>query len=133
MPIFSVSAEATLRRCRDIWSLVQEKRVDIVSAGPVWVQRFLLAILPATLIAGVGVSTLLGDSGYLSRMRLETKIKDVNAELGMIERTNSHLHRDLIHSRSSEKRLERTIVDEMGLVAPGTVLYTFPHEVKNGR
>jgi len=125
---FSALAEATRIRCRDVWSQVQKGRSEVTRMGSVLMQRFLLAVVPAALIAAVAISTLFGDSGYLSKLRLEAKIQEVNAELSSIERSNSHLLRDLMHSRTSEKRLERTIVDEMGLVAPGTVLYTFPYE-----
>ena len=98
-----------------------------------WTQRFLLAILPSMLIAGIALTALFGESGYLAKLRLETRIQEVNMELSRLEAENRHVSGNLMHSRSSEKRLERTIVDEMGLVAPGTVLYTFPYEQKKDR
>lgn len=114
-------------------SQIQKGRRRASQWSTVWTQRFLLAILPSMLITGIALTALFGDSGYLAKLRLETRIQEVNEELGKLEGSNRHLLRDLMHSRASEKRLERTIVDEMGLVAPGTVLYTFPYEERSGR
>jgi cell division protein FtsB len=87
--------------------------------------RVLLTLLPATLLVGVVVSAIWGDSGLLARRALQSRLHEANARVAELDRDNQRI----LHLLSSMDRdplvLERMVADELGWAREGATVYRF--------
>lgn len=93
--------------------------------APLPSHRLLFSILPAAVIAIVGVSALWGDSGLFVRESLRAKLASANEDLAALERENQRLVRELKILEEDPLAIERLIAEELELAAPGATLYRF--------
>lgn len=93
-----------------------------------FLQRALLALLPALVIASLAASAVWGESGLLARHKLASRLDVANAELAEIDRENQKLLRDL-SVEEDPVVMERLVAEELGWARKGTVLYRFDDEV----
>lgn len=89
---------------------VEPSSARVASSWP----RVLLVVLPAVLMASVGVSTIWGESGVFARRQLARELFQANAELAAIERENQRLLRELRLMDEDPVVLERIVAEELG-------------------
>ncbi|MEZ4236563.1 MAG: septum formation initiator family protein [Myxococcota bacterium] len=89
------------------------------------VQRVLLALLPAALLAAIGASAIWGDSGVIARYELSQRLESAQAELAGVERDNQRLYRDLELLERDRTAVERAIGEGLGWAPEGTTVYRF--------
>jgi cell division protein FtsB len=88
----------------------------------------LLSLLPATLLVGVAVSAIWGDSGLLARRKLEVRLASANLVVAELDSDNQRI----LHLLSSMDRdplvLERMVAEELGWAREGSTVYRFEPE-----
>ena len=91
-------------------------------------QRALLVVGPAVILAGLVIMTLWGDNGLTRRHALQEELQAANADLGRIQAENQRLLRDLKVLERDPIAIERKVADELHWAPQGAVLYTFQAE-----
>jgi hypothetical protein len=90
--------------------------------------RLLLTLLPATLLVGVVVSAIWGESGLLARGELQARLEEANGRVAELDRDNQRI----LHLLSSMDRdplvMERMVADELGWAREGATVYRFEPE-----
>lgn len=92
---------------------------------PSLLQRALLALLPALVIASLAASAIWGESGLLARHDLHGRLDKANADLAATERENQRLLRELRLMESDPVLLERVVAEELGWAREGDTVYRF--------
>ncbi|MEQ1505265.1 MAG: septum formation initiator family protein [Myxococcota bacterium] len=95
--------------------------------NPASIQRLFLAFLPAVALAGIGLSTVWGESGLLVRHELGDRLSSGNQDLAAVERENQRLYRELERMEQDPVVIERQIAEELGWARQGTTVYRFDH------
>lgn len=88
----------------------------------------MLAILPALVLAGIGVSAIWGETGLLVRHDLRQRLDSAKGDLAGLERDNQRLIRELSLLERDPIVMEREIAEELGWAREGTTLYRFVPE-----
>lgn len=88
-------------------------------------RRLLLALLPAMVIASVGLSAIWGDNGLMARHRLERELAEASADLAGMERENQRLLRELVLMEQDPLTMERLVAEELGWGGEDTTIYRF--------
>ena len=91
-------------------------------------QRVLLALLPALVIASLAASAIWGESGLLARHQLRGRLVEANQDLASVERENQRLLRRLRLMEQDPVLLERVVAEELGWGREGTTLYRFAED-----
>ena len=96
-------------------------------------QRVLLALLPAMILASIAASAVWGESGLLARHVLRGRLDRAGGDLTALDRENQRLLRDLSVMEEDPVVLERIIAEELGWAREGTTLYRFdPNATDDG-
>ncbi len=93
---------------------------------PSLLQRALLALLPALVIASLAASAIWGESGLLARHELRGRLDKANAELAATERENQRLLRELRVMETDPVLMERMVAEELSWAREGDTIYRFP-------
>jgi hypothetical protein len=96
-------------------------------------QRLLLALVPALVMASVVVSTIWGDKGLLARHHLRQELTQAQVDLAVEERDNQRLLRELSVLERDPQVVERLLAEELRWGRPGAVLYDFSQRPVEGR
>lgn len=88
-------------------------------------QRTLLALLPAVVLASIAASAVWGESGLLARHGLRQRLDRANADLATLDRENQRLVREIKGIDEDPLVLERLVAEELGWAREGTTLYRF--------
>lgn len=88
-------------------------------------QRVLLTLIPAIVLASIATSAIWGESGLLVRHDLRERVARSNGELAAIERENQRLLRDLQLIDRDPVVLERMLAEELGWAREGSTIYRF--------
>ncbi len=91
----------------------------------VWLQRLVMAAVPAALIVAAGVSAIWGPHGVLQGERLRQQKAEVDVKLAQLTLMNQGLLREIRLLDRDQVVLERAVADELGWAKPGTKLYRF--------
>ena len=88
-------------------------------------QRVVLALVPALVIASLAASAIWGESGLLVRPPRGPRLATANDELAAVDRENQRLLRELRLMEQDPVLLERVVAEELGWGREGAVLYRF--------
>jgi cell division protein FtsB len=88
-------------------------------------QRFVLALLPASVILSVVFSTIWGKNGFITRHKLRQELAQANAQLADIDRSNQRYLRKLKLMEKDPLNLERMVAEELARGRTDTVIYQF--------
>ena len=89
------------------------------------VQRVVMAVLPAILILGIGLSSVFGEAGAVRRQAVRANLVQANDDLASLERDNQRMLLDLSALRRDPVAVERAIADEISYARDGAVIYRF--------
>lgn len=90
-----------------------------------FLQRIVLALLPALVLGGIAATAVWGENGLVARHKLRAEVRDANAELARVERENQKLLRELTNADSDPVLLERMVAEELGWGRADATLYRF--------
>ncbi len=93
---------------------------------PSLLQRALLALLPALVIASLAASAIWGERGLLARHVLVGRLDSATGELAATERENQRLLRELRVMETDPVLMERMVAEELSWAREGDTIYRFP-------
>ena len=90
-----------------------------------FLQRFVLVLLPVTVLLSVVLSTIWGHNGFLTRYQLRQELAHANSQLAIIERSNQRYVRQLKLMEKDPLILERMVAEELARGRTDTVIFQF--------
>lgn len=88
-------------------------------------RRILLNLVPTLLALGIAWLAVFGDSGLVRRHRLREELARVERQVEATRAENAVLQRDIQRLEQDETGRRRAVAEELGLVPPGSTVYTF--------
>lgn len=88
-------------------------------------QRLLLTVLPAAVVLGLVWAAVMGESGLLRHMRMQSDLERVHRRLAALQADNAILAREVEQLRSDETTVRRAVAEELLLVPPDSTVYRF--------
>lgn len=101
---------------------LRRKRVQPMPAGSMRRRRMLNALLGFATIVLL-VDALVGDKGFVERMRARTQYQEAEASLAALRHQNAVMREHVRRLREDSSFIEAVAREELGLIRPGELLF----------